>query len=102
MGTSVRVPLWLRLDQPANASDHPFWNLKSKRSQISDLKSNLRTEIRSQISDLKSEISLLRDSSARVVAATGHGALDRPSAVAARRRARRRIREGAFRLCLWR
>src|SRR5437870_5127732 len=62
-------------------------------SQISDLEF--------QISNFRSEISRLRDSSARAVAATEHGALDRSSAVAARRRARRRFPEGVFRLCLW-
>src|SRR5947208_12242572 len=66
-------------------------------SQISDLKFQISNR-RSQISDLKSHV---RDSSAMAVAATEHGALDRSSAVAARRRARPRIPEGAFRLCLW-
>src|SRR5438067_10984583 len=50
MGTSVRVPPWLRSDQAANASDHPFWNLKS---QISDLESQISNL---KILDLTSEI----------------------------------------------
>src|SRR5438309_5427759 len=49
MGTSVRVPPWLRSDQPANASDHPFWNLKIPFLGISNL--------RSQLSDLGSHVS---------------------------------------------
>src|SRR5438067_13901883 len=61
------------------------------------------SNFRSRIADLKSQDlrSHVRDSSAMAVAATEHGALDRSSAVAARRRARPRIPEGAFRLCLW-
>src|SRR5438552_537485 len=56
MGTSVRVPPWLRSDQPANASDHPFWNLKIPFLEISNFRSEI-SNLRSQISDLGSHVS---------------------------------------------